>query len=190
MAGILSRMNTTDIKKLAGLLKRKGLLVSVANLPIIPEERIVVSGADCDSRVVAPGHLFICKGAAFKPSFLASALEAGAVGYLCEEALASQLAKTAPGVPALVTNDIRTAMAHVSAEAWGHANEHMRVMGITGTKGKTTVAYFVRAILDGDEPLSHAATLGTLETYDGVERSVSRNTTPEAPDLWRHLFNV
>ena len=190
LAGILSRMNTTDIKKLAGLLKRKGLLVSVANLPIIPEERIVVSGADCDSRVVAPGHLFICKGAAFKPSFLASALEAGAVGYLCEEALASQLAKTAPGVPALVTNDIRTAMAHVSAEAWGHANERMRVVGITGTKGKTTVAYFVRAILDGDEPLSHAATLGTLETYDGVERSVSRNTTPEAPDLWRHLFNA
>ena len=64
------------------------------------------------------------------------------------------------------------------------------VVGITGTKGKTTVAYFVRAILDGDKPCSHAATLGTLETYDGEERFVSRNTTPEAPDLWRHLAHA
>lgn len=178
------------MKKLAHLLQRRGLLASTAHLPIIPEERIVVTGADCDSRVVAPGHLFICKGAAFRPAFLLSALEAGAVGYLCEESLAAELAATAPGVPALIVNDVRSAMAYVSAEAWGHPEKNMQVVGITGTKGKTTVAYFVRAILDGEAPLSRAATLGTLETYDGVEQCVSRNTTPEAPDLWRHLANA
>lgn len=179
-------MNTT-MKKLAELLRREGLLAGTANIPASPTEDVAVSGADCDSRVVEPGHLFVCKGAAFKPAFLASALEAGAIGYLCDESLAPQLASTAPDAPSLLTRDIRRAMALVSAEAWGHPNNNMQVTGITGTKGKTTVAYFVRAILDGDIPRSHAATLGTLETYDGVERFASRNTTPEAPDLWRHL---
>lgn len=183
-------MNTTDMKKLAGLLQREGLLASTANLPIFPEERIVVTGADCDSRVVEPGHFFICKGAAFKTAFLLSALESGAVGYLCDESLAEELAGATPNTPALVVNDIRTAMAVASAEAWGHPDKNMQVVGITGTKGKTTVAYFVRAILDGETPRSHAATLGTLETYDGIEQFVSRNTTPEAPDLWRHLAHA
>jgi UDP-N-acetylmuramoyl-L-alanyl-D-glutamate--2,6-diaminopimelate ligase len=119
-----------------------------------------------------------------------SALEAGAVAYLCDEGHAAELEAVAPGIPALVTNDVRSAMAIVSAEAWGHPDRRMQVTGITGTKGKTTVAYFVRAILDGDEPYSRAATLGTLETYDGVECGASRNTTPEAPDLWRHLAHA
>lgn len=182
-------MNTT-LKQLAGLLQSEGLLASTAKLPNSFEEHVYVTGADCDSRMVEPGHLFICKGAAFKPDFLISALAAGAVGYLCDESLAATLATVAPHTPALVVTDIRSAMALVSAEAWGHPNKSMQIAGITGTKGKTTVAYFVRAILDGEEPLSRAATLGTLETYDGVERCTSRNTTPEAPDLWRHLAHA
>lgn len=183
-------MDTLDIRELALLLQREGLLASHANFPIFPEQRIPVSGVDCDSRMVEPGHVFICKGAAFKSSYLVSALDAGAVGYLCDESFAEELASAAPGTPALVVSDIRRAMALVSAEAWGHPDQQIKVAGITGTKGKTTVAYFVRAILDGAKPLSHAATLGTLETYDGIEREVSRNTTPEAPDLWRHLAHA
>lgn len=174
----------TDIQTLAKLLDDRGLLLEQHNLP---EQPLPIAGADCDSRVVSDGHLFICKGAAFRPTYLASALETGAVAYLCDSTHAAELTSIAPDVPALVTSDIRTAMAVVSAEAWGHPDAHMRVAGITGTKGKTTVAYFLRAILDGDTPLSHAATLGTLETYDGIERAVSKNTTPEAPDLWRYL---
>ena len=182
-------MNTT-LKQLAALLQRKGLLASTAHLPVFPEEHIYVTGADCDSRVVEANHLFVCKGSTFKPAFLESALKAGASGYLCDESLAAELAATAPNAPALITNNIRSAMSLVSAEAWGHPDKNMQIAGITGTKGKTTVAYFVRAILDGNEPLSRAATLGTLETYDGTERCASRNTTPEAPDLWRHLAHA
>ena len=182
-------MDTTTLKALGELLAEKGLLSSTANLDD-PAALVSVTGADCDSREVRPGHIFVCKGSSFRPAYLTSALDAGAVGYLCEEEHAAELAAAAPDVPALVTGDIRSAMALVSAEAWGHPNRRMRVAGITGTKGKTTVAFFVRSILDGDEPRSHAAMLGTLETYDGVERHPSRNTTPEAPDLWRHLSHA
>lgn len=178
---------TTDFTTLAALLDEKGILVGTRNAPAEP---LGITGASCDSRAVQAGHVFICKGAAFRPAYLASAIEAGAVAYLCDESLAAELAALAPAVPALVTGDVRTAMAAASAKAWGHPNRLINVVGITGTKGKTTVAYFVRAILDGDKPYSHAATLGTLETYDGEERFVSRNTTPEAPDLWRHLAHA
>ena len=180
-------MNTTNFAALGQLLAKKGLLINTCNIPATAP---LVCGADCDSRVVEPGHLFICKGARFNARFLTAALEAGAVGYLCDESLAPELAHVAPNTPALVTSDIRSAMALVSAAAWGYPNERMRVAGITGTKGKTTVAHFVRTILDAGEPGSRAATLGTLETYDGVEQFVSRNTTPEAPDLWRHLAHA
>ena len=183
-------MNTTNIFELAALLQRKGLLADTIHLPAQTDEPIVITGADCDSRVVEPHHLFICKGSAFKPAFLQAALDAGAVAYVCDQQRAPELEAIAPGVPALVCTDIRSAMAVVSAHAWGHPDERMHVVGITGTKGKTTVCYFVRAILDGAEPRSHAATLGTLETYDGIEQTTSKNTTPEAPDLWRHLSHA
>ncbi|MDO4798622.1 MAG: UDP-N-acetylmuramoyl-L-alanyl-D-glutamate--2,6-diaminopimelate ligase [Coriobacteriales bacterium] len=181
-----SAQGTTSMQALAELLAQKNLLAR-ADLPATP---IAVCGADCDSRVVEPGHLFVCKGAHFNARYLQAALEAGACGYVCDESLAPQLAEAAPGVPALVTNDVRSAMALVSATAWGHPNQRMRIAGITGTKGKTTVAAFVRSILDDGEPGAHAATIGTLETYDGIERFASRNTTPEAPDLWRHLAHA
>lgn len=187
---ILTRMNTTNINELAALLQSKALLAKAINLPANADEPIVITGADCDSRVVEPGHVFICKGAAFKPAYLQTALEAGAVAYVCDEQHAPELASVAPDVPALVCTDVRSAMAVVSAQAWGHPDDRMQVVGITGTKGKTTVCYFVRAILDGAQPRSKAATLGTLETYDGVELAVSKNTTPEAPDLWRHLAHA
>ncbi len=183
-------MGTTDLQALAAHLAKRGLLARASNLPSPDEAPTVVCGADCDSRVVAPGHLFVCKGIHFDPAYLTMAIEAGACGYLCDERLADRLASIAPTTPALVATDIRSSMAVASADAWGHPNRRMQVVGITGTKGKTTAAYFVRAILDGSQEGSRAATMGTLETYDGVERFVSRNTTPEAPDLWRHLAHA
>lgn len=188
LTAILGNMDTriSDFSTLASLLAQRGILAATRNAA----DHLRITGADCDSRMVSEGHLFVCKGASFRPAYLQSALEAGAVAYMCAESLASELEAVAPDVPALVVSDVRTAMAIVSAEAWGHPDRDMSVVGITGTKGKTTVAYFVRAILDGEIPRSKAATLGTLETYDGVERFASRNTTPEAPDLWRHLAHA
>lgn len=181
-------MDTTTLAGLAGLLEGEGLLVSA---PASAEAlATTIAGAACDSRVVRPGNLFVCKGVAFRPEFLSAALGAGAVAYLCDEAHAAELARTAPEAPALVARDLRRAMALVSAEAWGHPDRELSVVGMTGTKGKSTVAYMLRSILDGNDPYSCASVMGSIETYDGVEREESHNTTPEAPDLWRHLRNA
>lgn len=183
-------MNTSTLASLAELLEHEGLLARTENLDAAAQ--VPVTGADSDSRFVRPQHLFVCKGAAFKPAYLASALERGAVGYLCDEGQATELASVAPGVPALVVTDVRRAMALVALEAWGHPDRDLTVVGITGTKGKSTTSYILRAILDatrGDGKPA-AGLIGSIETFDGVERAESINTTPEACDLWRHVANT
>ena len=180
---------STTLGALAELLRTNNLLARTINLDAAAEATSV-TGADCDSRVVAPGHVFVCKGAAFKPAYLVSAVESGAVAYLCDGTLAPELQDACPGVPALVASDLRPAMALLSAEAWGHPDRDLAVLGITGTKGKSTVAYMLRHIFDGGEQGSGCAIMGSIDTYDGIESFESVNTTPESPDLWRHIAHA
>lgn len=162
----------------------RGVLAHVSGNRTLP-----LRGTACDSRSVEPGNLFVCKGAAFRPEFLTSALEAGAVAYLCDEGRADELAAVAPGVPQLVARDLRPAMAYASAEAWGHPDRRLKIVGITGTKGKTTATYLLRSMIDalGGAPCGY---MGTHDVFDGLSHTSSVNTTPEAPDLWRHLANA
>ena len=176
------------LSSLSQLLADEGLLVRASFQP--DQDNLAVTGADCDSRFAAPGHLFIAKGKAFRAAYLTSALEAGAVAYLCDESLEAQLAQTAPDTPALVVRDVRRAMGVVSPVAWDHPDRYLDVIGLTGTKGKSTAAYMLRSILDGDTPGSRAAIMGSIDTYDGIESFESHNTTPESPDLWRHIANA
>lgn len=182
-------MNTTTLASLAGLLEEQGLLVGTRNLTA-ESGATPVTGADCDSRVVRAGHVFVCKGAAFRPAYLTSALDAGAAAYLCDEERSAELAATAPGAPALIAGDLRRAMALVSAETFGHPDRDLPILGITGTKGKTTTAYMLRSIVETEHGAGSCGLIGTVESYDGVESSPARNTTPEPPDLWRHLANA
>lgn len=149
-----------------------------------------VQGMTVDSREVRPRNLFVCKGAAFRPAFLASAVEAGTAAYLCSDdpELLAELTAAAPTCPRLVVSDVRRAMALVAPAIYDHPERALTVCGITGTKGKSTVAYMLRSILlaSGDVP----SILGSIETDDGVESYESHNTTPEAPELWRHLRNT
>ncbi len=182
-------MEKFTLQKLADLLEESSLLAGQKD---VPENDLVLTGADSDSRFAGKGHLFVCKGAAFKPAYLASALERGAVAYLCDEAHASELAAIAPGVPALVTTDVRPAMALAALEAWGHPDQDLTVVGLTGTKGKSTTSYMLRSILDAAsaDGTPRTGIIGSIETFDGVERAESINTTPEACDLWRHVWNT
>ena len=184
-------MDTLNLASLAAALKDRGLLAGTRNVNETTGA-LPVTGADCDSRVAAPGHLFVCKGRAFKPAYLRSALERGAAAYLCDDEHAAELEAEVPGTPALIARacDLRRAMAVASAEAWGRPDRALKTIGLTGTKGKSTVSYMLRPILDDGRPGSQAAVIGSIDTYDGVESLESHNTTPEAPDLWRHIANA
>ena len=129
-----------------------------------------------DSRRVTPGTLFFCvpgfetDGHDFAPEAVAR----GAAALVVERPLAL-------GVPEVVVDSVRAAMAPAAARFYGDPTASLRVVGVTGTNGKTTSAFLVRALLEAAGEQS--ALMGTVKTIvGGVEREAVR-TTPEAIDL-------
>jgi UDP-N-acetylmuramoyl-L-alanyl-D-glutamate--2,6-diaminopimelate ligase len=107
-------------------------------------------------------------------AFAAAAVEAGAVALVVERELDV-------GVAQVVVPDVRAAMAPLAARFFGDPTGELRVVGVTGTNGKTTTAFLVRAILEGAGV--QCGLLGTVkQVVGGVEEGVER-TTPEAIDL-------
>lgn len=120
------------------LLQRKNLQLDFSGAPLTREVALV----SCDSRQVVPGTLFICKGAHFKVEFLQSAKEQGAFVYLAEKKY-DQV-----DLPCILVSDVRLAMAYLADFYYNHPSSKLGVVGITGTKGKSSTAYYLKYIFD------------------------------------------
>ena len=152
-------------------LQQQDLLLSASHCP----QELTFPALTYDSRAVSPGALFICKGLGFKPEYLQKALEAGAACYVAEQPYDEN-------TPALIVRDVRKALSVLAAEYYGHPAEQLTLIGLTGTKGKTTTTYFVKNILD--TALGHrTAVLSTVEMYTGGESTEAHLTTPESLEL-------
>lgn len=133
-----------------------------------------------DSRDVAAHTLFICKGNQFKRAFLESAIEQGATAYIAEQ-------DYEVSIPGIIVTDVRKAMALVAMAFYGYPQNDLKIIAYTGTKGKTTSAYFCKAIMD-QATHYHTALLSTMETYlDGRHAQKSLLTTPESLDLFKMM---
>ena len=167
------------------LLLRHGLLADAK--PLAADLTRTVSLVSCDSKMVIPNTLFVCKGAKFKEEYLRSALEQGAFAYV------SQTPYPAVPLPCIQVTDIRQAMGLLADRAFGHPSGALNITGITGTKGKTTTAYYIKSIVDtwlAGQGHRASALLSTIVTDDGVERKPAKLTTPEPLDLQKHLFHA
>ena len=166
------------------LLLNDGLLIG-SSLPDAVLNQIITA-VTCDSRTAVPGSLFICKGAAFKVDYLTQALSKGAVAYVSERPCDVD-------APCIQVTDIRRAMGLLADLAWGHPSGKLSVVGLTGTKGKTTTAYYLKSILDcwrRAEGKHTAGLLSSILTDDGLQSKPAVLTTPEPLDLQRHLWNA
>jgi UDP-N-acetylmuramoyl-L-alanyl-D-glutamate--2,6-diaminopimelate ligase len=137
-----------------------------------------ISSLAYDSRKVGPGALFFCApGENFdRHDFAPAAVEAGAAALVVERELELEVE-----VAQVVVPDARAAMAPVAVRFHGDPTAELRVVGITGTNGKTTSAFLLREILEAAG--SRCGLLGTVrQVVGGVEEAVER-TTPEAIDL-------
>jgi UDP-N-acetylmuramoyl-L-alanyl-D-glutamate--2,6-diaminopimelate ligase len=139
-----------------------------------------VTGVTATSGDVRPGDLFAALPgrAAHGAQFAADAIARGAVAVLTDAAGRGLV----PGaVPVLVATDVRAVLGPVSAAVYGHPSRAMRMLGVTGTSGKTTTAYFLRAALERAGRSS--ALIGTVATMIGDAVVKTGFTTPEAPDV-------
>lgn len=163
--------------ELHGVLRGRGLIKADDALQA---DAVVgaVSGIAYDSRRVNAGDVFVAlKGQhADGTAFARQALERGAVAVVSE-----QPAPAGVHVPWAIVGDARVALAELAATFYRHPSREMRVIGITGTNGKTTTAYLLASIFDAAGV--RCGILGTVAYRVGDEQREATRTTPEAPDV-------
>ncbi|MCI1956023.1 MAG: UDP-N-acetylmuramoyl-L-alanyl-D-glutamate--2,6-diaminopimelate ligase [Oscillospiraceae bacterium] len=134
-----------------------------------------------DSRKVKKGSLFIC----LRGSSVDSHQYAGRAASAGAAAVVAQRPVEHGGSTLVLVRDTRTAMAAISAAWFGHPAERMTVVGITGTKGKTTVSYMIRSILEAGG--IKTGIIGTIGAVVGGKVIQTDNTTPESYDVQKYL---
>lgn len=168
------------------LLRRHDLLREVIagshwSLDVATDADVPFSSITYDTRAIACGTLLCCKGR-FKAEYLTDADGRGLAAYVAGRDYSAQC--RAPG---LIVNDERKAMSLLASEFYGHPQDELTVIGITGTKGKTTTAYLTHAILN-EYSQGHAALFSSqANCLDGHTLSESELTTPESLDAFRMM---
>ncbi|HEY3561921.1 MAG TPA: UDP-N-acetylmuramoyl-L-alanyl-D-glutamate--2,6-diaminopimelate ligase [Kribbella sp.] len=161
-------------------------LANVAHAPAPATSPVTVTGVSLDSRSVLPGDLYAALPGAVThgAEFVAKARQAGAVAVLTDPAGADRAAAT--GLPVLVVDSPRNVLGAVASRIYGEPTSELRLLGVTGTNGKTTTSFLLDSVL---RELGPTALIGTIQTRIGDEVVKSVRTTPEATDL-QALFAV
>ncbi|MDO4619901.1 MAG: UDP-N-acetylmuramoyl-L-alanyl-D-glutamate--2,6-diaminopimelate ligase [Lachnospiraceae bacterium] len=140
-----------------------------------------------DSRKIGPGSLFVCiVGANFDAhTCFDDAVAAGAAAILVQKGHLPE-GKILPETVAVAeVEDTRKGLALASAAWFGYPAEQLPVIGITGTKGKTTTTYMIRSILE--HAGKKCGLIGTIEAIVGEEHIPAVNTTPESYMVQKYL---
>lgn len=172
----------------ADLLKRHHLLREIVQGDIWTMDARRISTADerfdsvtYDTRQAAPGALLFCKGQ-FKAEYLENIDDKGMAAYVAQTDYSA--VTSAPG---LIVNDVRKAMSLLSSEFYGRPQDELTVVGITGTKGKTTTTYFTQAVLNAASQGKAALFSSVDNCLDGHTYEESDLTTPESMDAFRMM---
>lgn len=146
---------------------------------------VEIRGITYDSRRVRPGDLFVCIQGLRDDGhrYAGDAVGRGAAALVVERDV-----DVSPEIPQVRVANGRSALAFLSRRIYGDPSSRLRVIGITGTNGKTTVSYLTEAILA--EAGFRPGLLGTVEYRLGGRTIPSSRTTPDAADLQRMLHEM
>ncbi len=154
------------------------LLQGVALRNIIETGSLEIRGVTHDSRKVEKGFLFVAiPGYEIDGhQFISQAIQKGAVAVVVSQSPQKDIK-----IPQLVVENSRKALAHIASRFFKNPSHQMRIVGITGTNGKTTVTYLLESIFKaaGRNP----GVIGTINARFGGKIFQADNTTPESVDL-------
>ncbi|RJX41136.1 UDP-N-acetylmuramoyl-L-alanyl-D-glutamate--2,6-diaminopimelate ligase [Paenibacillus pinisoli] len=138
------------------------------------------SGIEKDSRLVKPGQLFLCVPGLTVDghAYAEEAVRKGAAAIVTERLLEFD-------VPQLIVKDSRLATAIIADHVYAHPSERIKLIGVTGTNGKTTTTYLIEKILNDQG--QRAGVIGTIEWRYGGKAFPMKGTTPDAHELQRQL---
>ncbi|MAX25462.1 MAG: UDP-N-acetylmuramoyl-L-alanyl-D-glutamate--2,6-diaminopimelate ligase [Phycisphaeraceae bacterium] len=163
-------------------------LIQALPITLVRGDRsLQVSDVCEDSRLASSGCLFIARGGTQTDGsqFIADAVTAGAVAVLC-----AQIPDNLPEhVTVLQSQTVDTALtATVADRFFDHPSTKLRLVGVTGTNGKTTTAYLIRRLIRRSGVM--CGMIGTIEIDDGIERTTAELTTPGSVELARLLAKM
>ena len=176
------------LRTAARLLSDHGLLREVIHddrwmmqVPDDPADDVPFSAITYDTRTVGGGSLLVCKGR-FRPEYLDGLDRRGLAAYVADTDYSAVV-----DAPGLIVDDPRKALSLLSAEFYGRPQDELTVIGITGTKGKTTTAYLTQAILNAHSGGRCALFSSVDNCLDGHTYEESDLTTPESLDAFRMM---
>ena len=166
-------------RKIIDVLEKENLLIE-HNIDNLDTEIDFISH---DSRNIINNTLFFCKGTYFKEEYLWDAIKKGAVCYEAEK----KYNLNGLDCNYIIVGDIRKSIALIAPLYYNYAYKNLELIGITGTKGKTTVAYFIKNILD-EFTQSKTGFSSSIEKYTGKRSEEAHINTPE-PCVLQQYFH-
>ncbi|HTR81534.1 MAG TPA: UDP-N-acetylmuramoyl-L-alanyl-D-glutamate--2,6-diaminopimelate ligase [Bacteroidota bacterium] len=149
---------------------------------------VEIHGLQYDSRKIEKGDLFVAMKGALTDghSYITTAVSNGAAAVVVEDdALLPDSYFMHAGVVKIVVGNSRRALAIMSANYFGHPAKRLRLIGVTGTNGKTTTTYLIKHFLESSSPSmkGKVGLIGTIEYMIGGEKYPATHTTPESLEL-------
>ena len=162
-------------------MKLRELLAGIPVLDAAADLETEITGVSYDSRRTKPGDLFVAMTgfATDGHQYIGKALENGAAAVLCQQTPETDC-------PYIQTEDSRRALAVVGANWFHHPASGMTMIAVTGTNGKTTTTYLLKAILEQTLG-AKVGLIGTNQNMIGQEVIPTERTTPESFEV-QHLF--
>lgn len=158
-------------------MKLNQLLRGIDTLEFSADSELEITGVSYDSRQTKPGGLFVAMEGYETDGhkFIPMARENGAACVLCRR-------KPEAGIPYVLTSDPRAALAQVGKNWYGDPAASMKLIGVTGTNGKTTTTYLLKDILE-QAAGAKVGLIGTNQNMIGSEVIPTERTTPESFEL-------
>lgn len=159
-------------------MKLRDILKGIDVIECSADLNMEILGVECDSRKAEDNTLFVAiRGFETDGNkYIASAKAAGATAFITDS-------KKAYKQGGILVDDARRALAVASKNFYGNPTENIKVIGITGTNGKTTVTYLIKHVLEKNGAV--CGLIGTNKNMIGNEVIETERTTPESNELWK-----